>query len=214
MPRRVGERGAADRLDLLARVHHHDVVAHRPDRVQVMADEHVRNAQVAPQLRQQVEDRRADHGVQRRGDLVAQDQVGLGREGPRQVDALLLPAGQAGWTALGAGRRQLHQVQQLDDAAIQCLALQAPVQLQRPRQDLAQSCATGSTPCRPSETRSGRGAILPRCDAGRPCRAACRRTGSARWPASPTLPRRAQGWSCPNPTPRSRRWPGPDKGAG
>ena len=94
------KRGSRHGLDLVAGVQHDDVVAYRAYGVQVVADKHIRHTQLTPQLRHEIENRGTHHGVQRRGHLVAQNQVGLGGQRTREVHPLLLPARQASGQAL------------------------------------------------------------------------------------------------------------------
>ncbi len=136
MPRGFAERRARHRFDLVAGVEHDDVVAHRAHRVQVVADEHVRDAEIASKLRHQVEDRGGDYGIERRSHLVAQDQVGLRGERACEIHALLLPAREATRQPLRTGRRQLHQVQQFCDALLQRRAGEAVIELQRAPEDV------------------------------------------------------------------------------
>ena len=73
MQRRLKQRRGGAGFDLLPGVEDHDVVADRLDRREVVADEHIGDAKLAAQLIEQLEDRRADHRVERRGHLVAED---------------------------------------------------------------------------------------------------------------------------------------------
>src|SRR5271166_2477893 len=118
-------------------IQHHHLVADRPHRVQVVADEHVRQAKLSPQPVHQIEDRRTDDGIERRGHLVAQDQVGLGGQRAREVDALLLPARQLAGQAVGDRRGQLHEIEQPADAARQLGAARGVEEPQRPAEDAA-----------------------------------------------------------------------------
>jgi hypothetical protein len=127
--------GTCHLRQLAAVAHDDDLVAHRTHRVQVVADEKVRYAELASQFGDEIQHRGADHGVQRRSHFVAEDQVRLGGQCTRQIDALLLPTRQPAGQPLGQCARQLHQVQQLVDAPAQRLALEPAIELQRPRQD-------------------------------------------------------------------------------
>ena len=82
--------GACHLRQLATVLHHDDLVADGAHRMQVVADEQVRHAQFAPQLRDEIQHRCAHDGIQRRGDLVAQDQVRLGGQCARQAHPLLL----------------------------------------------------------------------------------------------------------------------------
>ena len=79
-------------LDELAEVHHADPVAEVLDDREVVADEEVRQVEVAAQVEQQVQDLALDRHVERRHRLVADDEVRLEREGPGDADALALAA--------------------------------------------------------------------------------------------------------------------------
>ena len=61
---------------------------------QVVADEQQRQAELVLQIDQQVDDLRLHRNVQRRHRLVADDQVGAGRQRARDADALALAAGE------------------------------------------------------------------------------------------------------------------------
>ena len=65
-----------------------------PDDVEVVGDEHVRQAELLLQVLQQVEDLRLHRDVQRRDGLVAEDELRVDGEGARDADALPLPAGE------------------------------------------------------------------------------------------------------------------------
>ena len=79
-------------LDELAAVHHGDAVADVADRREVVGDEEVREPELGLQVAQQVQDLRAHRDVERRDRLVADDERGVGRERPRDRDALALTA--------------------------------------------------------------------------------------------------------------------------
>ena len=65
-----------------------------PDHIEVVGDEQVRQAEVALQILQQIEDLRLDGHVERRHGLVADDEARLERERARDPDALSLAAGE------------------------------------------------------------------------------------------------------------------------
>ena len=136
--------GARHLRQLAAVLHDDDLVADRAHGVQVVADEQVGHAELAPQLGQQVEHRGADDGVERRGHLVAQDQVGLGGQRAREVDALLLaarqPAGQRGRPACAAASPGRAARRCAAAAARRCRPV---IELQRPRQDALDRSAPG-----------------------------------------------------------------------
>lgn len=137
MQRALTQRAAAAVLHHLLGVEDHHLVAHGSDHREVVADEQVGDAELALQLSAEVEDRRADHGVERRGDLVAQNERGFGGKRPCEIDALLLPAGQLARIALGHGRRQAHHVEKLGHAAPPLVAAEAVIELERPPEDAA-----------------------------------------------------------------------------
>ena len=67
-----------------------------------------------PQVLQQRHDRALHGDVQRRGDLVADQEVGLGGQRPRDRDPLPLAAGEPVGLQVEHGRAERHRVQQLD----------------------------------------------------------------------------------------------------
>ena len=114
-------RGASERakiaplrrhLDDLAEIHHRDAVGHVLDDGEVVADEQERQAELLLQVLQQVDDLRLDRDVERRDRLVADDEVGLGRERAGDADALALPAGELVRPAVHRVARQPHRVHQ------------------------------------------------------------------------------------------------------
>ena len=84
--------------------------------------------ELAAQLREQLEDRGGHHRVERRGDLVAEDEVGFRSQRAREVDALLLAAGELRGITTGDVRRQVHQVEQTRDALARLRAAQTVVE--------------------------------------------------------------------------------------
>ena len=81
-------------LDDPAEIHHGDAVADVLDHRQVVRDEQVRQAELALQVHQQVDDLRLDRHVERGDRLVADDQLRVERQRPRDADALPLAAGE------------------------------------------------------------------------------------------------------------------------
>ena len=81
-------------LHQLAGIQDRHAVADGANGGQIVADEHVGHAKLTSQLGQQIEDRRADDGIERGSDFIAEDQAGFGSERACQVDAVLLAAGQ------------------------------------------------------------------------------------------------------------------------
>ena len=83
--------GAA--LDDLAAIQDVDAVDSLARDREVVRDEEVGEPELLAQPREQVEDLRLDRDVERRHRLVADDDLGLDREGPCDRDALALAAG-------------------------------------------------------------------------------------------------------------------------
>ena len=81
-------------LDDLAEVHDGDVVGDVLHDRQVVRDEEVREAELVLQLLEQVEHLRLDRDVERGDRLVADDELRVERERPRDADALTLTAGE------------------------------------------------------------------------------------------------------------------------
>ena len=124
MPRVRVELLVGGELDDLAEVHHRDPVAHVPHDRQVVRDEDQRQAQVALQLAQQVEDLRLDRDVERRDRLVGHDHLRLERERAGDADALALAARELVRIAVVVLGVEPDPVHQLLDRA---LALALPV---------------------------------------------------------------------------------------
>ena len=82
---------------------------------QVVADEQVGQAQIVLQVAHQVEDLGLDRYVERRGRLVAQDQVGPARQCPGDGDALALPAGEFVRVLFAVGAAQADLFEQRVD---------------------------------------------------------------------------------------------------
>ena len=89
---------------------------------QVVRHEQIGHAQSPLKVHQEIEDLRANGDVERRDGLVADDQRGLQRQGPRDDDALALPAGELVRVAARMLRPQAHRQQQFADAAFELLA--------------------------------------------------------------------------------------------
>src|SRR5262245_60133222 len=62
------------------------------DHAEIVADEEVSEAEVVPQLHEQVEDLRLDRDVERRYRFVANQELGLHRERARDADTAALSA--------------------------------------------------------------------------------------------------------------------------
>jgi hypothetical protein len=93
-------------LDQPAVRQHRHPVADVPDHRQVVGDEQHRQREPPAQLGQQVEDLGLGGEVQRGGDLVGDEQRRVRGQGPRDRDALPLPAGELVRVAVGGARVQ------------------------------------------------------------------------------------------------------------
>ena len=100
-------------LDDLAEVHHGDAVAHVAHDGEVVGDEDHRQAELALQLAQQVEDLGLDRDVEGGDRLVGDDQLRLQRERAGDADPLALAAGELVRVAvvvLGVQADAVHQL--------------------------------------------------------------------------------------------------------
>ena len=125
----------------LAEVHDRDPVGDVPDDCEVVRDEEVREAELALQLLEQVDDLRLDRDVERRHRLVADDEVRVERERAGDADALALAARELVRVARGGVGRQADDLEQL--------AHLAPSSRPRPRP----WTRSGSPTIRPIECR-------------------------------------------------------------
>ena len=113
---RVGMARVAEQLVLAGQlhqapqVHHADLVAHMPHHRQVVRDEKVGQAALALQVLHDVEHLGLHAHVQRRGRLVAHQEFRLGRQRPRDRDALALAAGELVRVLRHVQRRQPHRL--------------------------------------------------------------------------------------------------------
>ncbi len=87
-----------------------------PDHRHLVRDHQDREAQLALDAGEQVEDRRGGLRVERRGRLVGQQHLGFGRQRARDADALLLAARQLGRIAVALVGQADHVEQRLDAA--------------------------------------------------------------------------------------------------
>ena len=129
--------------DDLALQHHRRAMRDAPHRAEIVGDEHIGEAELVLQPPQQLQHFLGDERIERRGRLVADDEVRLGGERARDADALLLAAGQLPRTPLGeiraAGR---PGVKQFGDAAPSLAAAgAAEEESDRPADDFAQRLA-------------------------------------------------------------------------
>ncbi len=81
-------------LDDAAEIHHADPGRHVPDHREVVADEEVGEAELVLQVAHQIEDLRLHRDVERRGRLVADDELGFRGQRARDRDPLPLAAGE------------------------------------------------------------------------------------------------------------------------
>jgi hypothetical protein len=91
-------------------------VAHHAD---VVGDEEEGQAELVPQLGEQIEDLRADGDVERRDRLVGDDQLRTQRQGTGDPDALPLAAGELVRVAVAVGRFESDALEQLRGPAAQ-----------------------------------------------------------------------------------------------
>ena len=105
-------------LDHRAAIHDHDPIGHVGDDAHVVGDQDDRGAEPVAQRQQQLEDRGLHRHVERRGGLVGDDHVGIGRDRHGDDDALLLTAGQLVRVVVDplGGIGHAHQLEQLDGA--------------------------------------------------------------------------------------------------
>src|SRR5260370_1233480 len=108
----------APKLDDLAEVHDRNPMSHVLDDGEIVADEEKREAKLALQILQQVHDLRLDRNIECRDRLVADDEVGLGRESARNGDALTLSAGEFVRPARLGLARQPQLIEQEIDARL------------------------------------------------------------------------------------------------
>src|SRR6266571_3213644 len=87
-----------------------------------MRDEEISQTELVLQVLEQVDDLGLNRNVQSRDRLIANDEVRLNREGPRDPDALPLPAAELVWIPVGEIGVQPTGPQQLLDALQSFLA--------------------------------------------------------------------------------------------
>ena len=86
-----------------------------PDHGEVVADEEIGEAELVLQVAHQIEDLRLHRDIERRGRLVADDELGFGGQRARDRDPLPLPAGKFVRIFPAVVGVQADQVQQLAD---------------------------------------------------------------------------------------------------
>ena len=94
MQRQGEERNAVRLLDDLAEIHDRNVVADILHHAEIVGDEQVGEAEPLLQLAEQVQDLRLDRDIEGGDGLVADDQLRLRRQRPRDADPLALAAGE------------------------------------------------------------------------------------------------------------------------
>src|SRR6266702_770188 len=105
-------------LDNAAEIHHADPARHVADHGKVVADEHVGQAELVLKVAHQIEDLRLHGDVERRSRLVADDELGVGGERPRDCDALALAAGKLMRKFQPVVRMQADEAEKLADAGL------------------------------------------------------------------------------------------------
>ena len=129
-------------LDHPALQHHDNLVGNGFDGGEIVGDEHVGDVDVVLQTLQQFEDFLGHQLVERRGDLVADDQVGFRRKRPGDADALLLAARELAREAVDVVCRfKLDHLQEAFDAVFLLAAGKPKVEAERPADDLADTLA-------------------------------------------------------------------------
>ena len=110
------ERVALPHFDNPAEIHHQCTLRRLSNKGKVMGDEEARHAQLLLQIKEDVHDLRPDGQVERTDGLIADQQLRLDRQGPRDGNALTLTARELpGIPGLGI-LLQSDQVQQLPGA--------------------------------------------------------------------------------------------------
>jgi hypothetical protein len=110
---RVGkDRGSRAGLDDAPEVHDRDVARDVAHHREVVRDEQDREAQLPLQLPDQVEHRGLDRDIERRGDLVGDEDARSSGEGARERDALPLPAGEARGVGARTSRVEVDELEQ------------------------------------------------------------------------------------------------------
>ena len=123
-------------LDDRAPAHHGDLLGDGSDQRQVVRDEEQAELHLTLQLGDQVDDRRLDGDVERRGDLVADEQRRLGDERARDRDALALAAAQLVRVPRHDEGTQPHTLEGRRDAVRELPVLEVEEEAQRLADDL------------------------------------------------------------------------------
>ena len=117
-------------------VQHRHPVCQGPHHRQVVRDKQVGGALVALELVQQFKHRGLHGHIQRRGHLVTQHNVRLGRKGAGDGNPLFFTARHLAGQPVQVVGTEAHTLEQLDAAFMQSLARETEIQLQRLRQNL------------------------------------------------------------------------------
>ena len=131
MLRAEGHRVGVPELHGAAEVHDGDAVAHVRDGTEIVRDEEIGHAEALLQIREQIENLRADRDVQRGDGLVQHDQLGRQRQRAGDGDALALAARELVRVQAGRSLRQTDDVEQLGYATPARDAVQVAVDHQR-----------------------------------------------------------------------------------
>ena len=130
-------------LDGLAEVHDHHPIGDVADDVEVVGDEDVREPEVLLEVLQQVQDLRLHRDVERRHRLVADDQLRVDRERPRDADPLALAAGELVREAVVVLGVQADDLEQLLHAALALGVGADAVHLERLADDRSRPACAG-----------------------------------------------------------------------
>src|SRR3546814_1654260 len=122
MPRAAEQGARLAPLDEAAKIHDADEVGDVIDYGEIVADEKVSEAQLALEPLHQVQDLRLHRDVERRGRLVANQELRVAGQSAGDGDALALPAGELVRELRAVRRRQPHLLKQLADARGERLA--------------------------------------------------------------------------------------------
>ena len=90
MVRRIEQFIGRRHFDDAAQIHDDDAIAEMLDHAEIVADEQIGEVQILPQVHEQVENLRLDRHVERRDRLVANEEIRLHRQRPRNADPLPL----------------------------------------------------------------------------------------------------------------------------
>ena len=138
--RREDGAGGAD-LEQLAAKQDADTIGERPHHGEIVSDEQHRDAVLGAQALQKVEDAGLHRDVERREDLVAQQQRRARSERPGDRDPLALAARELVGVARGIGGIQPHVLEQRRDALPNCAAAAGGRRVERPGDGVADGAA-------------------------------------------------------------------------